>query len=239
MNIMYYLKPLSVVLAFVAGLLFMYEWKGPGSAMTLVAVPISFKGQQVDKIKIEEHDLSDEKIVLINEQLSTIQFQYTQLTERMSTLVKDTKSLENKLKMLLAAKDSSDVPLSDSNTLIDISQLPSAQERAETMVSGFESILKDEDVDSAWSVSAESEISGIISSDTLNGSELVYAECGSNLCRTEILHSGASQADEFTMQFGPMLGWDSDSFVQLINESDGSVRTILYISRDNYELPNF
>lgn len=230
-----YSSLLIVVVLAVTGWILVEQWQDPGEASVVVApgssvLPMETKAENI---------IYDERIKRINEQLLALQSQQTQLIERMSGMVDAANKLGKKLDTVLAANDKGE--LQEEKKLINDVLLPTEQAYAESVISSFNDILSDEDIDSAWSVSAESQISDVFSADVLSGSELINAECGSNLCRTEIRHNGNGLQDveNFQIHFGTRLGWDFDSYTEVINDPDGTIRTIMYISRDKHMLPGF
>jgi len=103
-----------------------------------------------------------------------------------------------------------------------------------------------EPVDNAGATTAVEEISAAVQQvfDTLgreayDDSALEEAACVKTFCRLEFQHRNPAAMQEFIRQFPRHLGWQTDGHVDVIHNQDGSVSTVVYLSRDGYSLPPY
>lgn len=119
-----------------------------------------------------------------------------------------------------------------------------AQEEGRT--GEVESQFASEAVDKEWAATAVEEISAAVGKvvDTLDpeaydGLALQGSACAKTLCRLEFQHRNEHVMRGFIRQLPRHLGWQTDGHIHVINNHDGSVSAVVYLSRDGYSLPTY
>jgi len=104
--------------------------------------------------------------------------------------------------------------------------------------------LANEAVDHAWATTAVEEIAAAVQQvfETLaegvsDGAAFADSVCAQTFCRLELTHRDHVAMQEFIRQFPRHLGWQTDGHVDVMQNDDGSVRAVVYLSRDGYSLP--
>jgi hypothetical protein len=108
------------------------------------------------------------------------------------------------------------------------------QEQGEVLETGF----RQQTTDPNWSTKAKSLIQGALASDKVASKDIIDIECRASMCRVELANDGNNKAPkiaEFPMKISEEL---PNIMVNQTNESDGTSTTILYLSRDDFILPN-
>ena len=108
------------------------------------------------------------------------------------------------------------------------------QKQGEALEAGFRQQTTDPD----WSIKAKSLIQDALASDKVESKDIVDVECRASMCRVELANDANSKAPriaEFPMKISEEL---PNILVNQTNESDGSTTTVLYLSKDDFVLPN-
>jgi hypothetical protein len=59
------------------------------------------------------------------------------------------------------------------------------------------------------------------------------------MCRVEILQEPGVQMDELLFLEEPLVPWDHRAQEASIENEDGSMTTVMYISREGHEMPSY
>jgi hypothetical protein len=108
------------------------------------------------------------------------------------------------------------------------------REQGEVLETGF----RQQTTDPNWSVKAKKLVQDALASDKVALKDIIDLECRATMCRVELANDGNSQAPkiaEFPMKISEEL---PNIRVNQTNESDGSTTTVLYLSKDDFVLPN-
>lgn len=109
------------------------------------------------------------------------------------------------------------------------------QERTQLLVSALEGAMQSEPADLTWSASAAAELSRSVTDPKTQVGEL---RCASTLCRLDVTHGSPEAEQAFFMQFTQINAFqNSEGFVQRQERADGSLATVMYITRAGYPLP--
>lgn len=95
-----------------------------------------------------------------------------------------------------------------------------------------------EAADASWSTAAAQEIARDLRGPGLENSQLGDVRCRATLCRIEVSHSSMEAEQKFIGRIGELEAFrNSEGFVQRAPRSDGSVTTMMFVSRSGYRLP--
>lgn len=114
-------------------------------------------------------------------------------------------------------------------------------EREQRQLAQLEAVFDREPEDGAWSRHATVQIANAAEQITYGSVErsvaLVDARCRASLCRLELTGSDAHALNGFSVALPSQLGWQGSMKQTLVSEPDGSLTSILYVSRDGQDLP--
>jgi len=113
------------------------------------------------------------------------------------------------------------------------------QERTATTINALENSMIGEPVDPSWAGYAESEVSHALQdSPDLSATQLTAMNCQSTLCRIDARHHDSAAEMGFLMQLGQLESFrDGQAFSQRMENDDGSIDTVIFVSRTGYTLP--
>lgn len=109
--------------------------------------------------------------------------------------------------------------------------------KLDQMVSNMEENFRTEPNDSEWSEQALTVIEEQFAESLAEHSLLVDSDCRRSFCRLEVSFSEPENIDDLIENLSEGLGWNTDMHIKIIEESDNEVRTVVFLSRDGYELP--
>jgi hypothetical protein len=96
-----------------------------------------------------------------------------------------------------------------------------------------------EAADANWSAAAAQEISRDLRSQGLEDTQLGDVRCRATLCRIEASHSSMEAEQKFIGRIGELEAFrNSEGFVQHVPRSDGSIATMVFVSRAGHRLPS-
>jgi hypothetical protein len=119
-------------------------------------------------------------------------------------------------------------------TEIRVKEEERLQKQGEALEAGFRQQTTDPD----WSTKAKGLIQEALASDKVDSKNIIDVECRTSMCRVELANdtnSNAPRIAEFPMKISEEL---PNILVNQTNESDGSTTTVLYLSKDDFVLPN-
>ena len=108
------------------------------------------------------------------------------------------------------------------------------QKQGEVLEVGFRQQI----IDPEWSANAKNLVQEALISDKVAAKDIIDVECRATMCRVELANDANHQAPriaEFPMKISEEL---PNILVNQSNESDGSTTTVLYLSKDDFVLPN-
>lgn len=165
------------------------------------------------------------------------------LRKAVSLLMSRVASLETRLQVQQTAQ-LSDMSVADQTISLpenepdEIVLAEREQEQWENYLDFVETGLQQERVDRQWSSMANTEIENVLLNDELGDLSVNDIECRTTLCRIEIVHENSSSMTLFDVllpqKLAHLLPKSVMSHIQL---EDGSTKTVIYLSRDGYELP--
>ncbi|MEQ1484830.1 hypothetical protein [Methyloglobulus sp.] len=165
----------------------------------------------------------------------------TALGKEVSQLRADLTSLRAELQtkhlaQVSSAKVSEQDAATDAQALTEIrvKEEERLQKQGEALEAGFRQQTTDPD----WSTKAKGLIQQALASDKVDSKNIIDVECRTSMCRVELANdtnSNAPRIAEFPMKISEEL---PNILVNQTDESDGSTTTILYLSKDDFVLPN-
>jgi hypothetical protein len=137
----------------------------------------------------------------------------------------------------LALDDNADVTETAPETPADLAQ--KQEQRHSEQMQVIERSFQLESIDTKWSTATTDLIGQVLGRDELKQTQVVGMECRSTLCRLEIMHPDRDAAGKFEFLFPiqvagalPQMSYDHQQF------DDGSIRTVIYMARASYALPD-
>lgn len=120
----------------------------------------------------------------------------------------------------------------------------SEEEREQIRLAQLDREFAQQKTDLEWSQEAASQIVSTVEK-VLNerrpagggGTSLVDANCRATLCRIELVGENLEAVNNFSQSFPLQLGWQASTIQIIAHEPDGSVRSIIYVSKDGHDLP--
>lgn len=117
-------------------------------------------------------------------------------------------------------------------------------EREQIRLAQLDGEFSQQQTDHEWSQEAASQIVSAVEK-VLNeqgpaaggGTSLIDANCRATLCRIELVGENVEAVNSFTQNFPFQLGWQASTNQHIVHEPDGSVRSIIYVSKDGHDLP--
>jgi hypothetical protein len=180
---------------------------------------------------------ADARLAWIEAQLGQlrqqVQTQQAHMQQQREELQRLTSTLEQKAAPRLA--DSSDAIETEPASETDWQQMHMAQ---------FEAALMTQSLDDKGSVEAVEQITMAVE-QLLEGlrpeadglTTLWDAECRTTLCRIEFIHDTRQAMENFLHEFPQRLGWQAGAHYDVVSNADGSLTTVMYLSRSGHALP--
>ncbi len=110
------------------------------------------------------------------------------------------------------------------------------QEQMRQAMATLSEQLMAEDVDEVWSVEAMDRITQISESSDNDGSTLNYVDCRHTMCKLEATHRDLDALNTFSRSLPMALKWNSTLTMHVEDRPDGSKTSMVFISRDGYDL---
>ncbi|MET0987525.1 MAG: hypothetical protein ABW034_19190 [Steroidobacteraceae bacterium] len=113
------------------------------------------------------------------------------------------------------------------------------RERTTQITAFLESNFVAETKDPTWSLQAERQLSDTFNSDEIAaGSQLQQLSCQATLCRIESHHNDPAAERAFLTRVGRLNTFgDAEAFSERIEQADGSIEAVTYVSRNGHPLP--
>lgn len=105
-------------------------------------------------------------------------------------------------------------------------------------VSFFDETLEKQKEDKDWSSSVLSTIQKDIEQNKIPGTQLADVDCKTTFCRIEFNHVDSNANEIFNENYIFETSGNYSSYFDLIHLPNGSITTIMYMSRDGYDLPS-
>ena len=123
-------------------------------------------------------------------------------------------------------------------------QALSEQRRLESSLSELEAVFASQAEDPRWSRTAEGQIAAAVGQvseesgkDIGELPQLQDADCRTSLCRLALTHTDEAAVERFMQAFPHRLSWrQAHGRVQLVHNADGSVSSVVYLSREGHSL---
>ena len=123
-------------------------------------------------------------------------------------------------------------------------QALSEQKRLERSLVELEAAFASQAEDPRWSRTAEGQIAAAVGQiskasgkDLGELPQLQDADCRTTLCRLALTHTDEVAAERFMQEFPHRLSWrQAHGRVQLVHNADGSVGSVVYLSREGHSL---
>lgn len=163
-----------------------------------------------------------------------VQIQQARMQQQQEELQRLTSTLAQKAAPRLL--DASDEVETEPASEIDWQQVHMAQ---------FEAALTAQSLDEKGGVEAVEQITTAMEQlleglrpDADGLTTLWDAECRTTLCRVELLHDTHQAMENFLHEFPQRLGWQGSAHYDVVSNADGSLSTVMYLSRNGHALPD-
>ena len=168
-----------------------------------------------------------DSLTALGKEVSQLRAELTSLRAELQT---------NHLAQVSSAKVSEQDAAKEAHALTEIrvKEEERLQKQGEALEAGFRQQTTDPD----WSTKAKGLIQEALASDKVDSKNIIDVECRTSMCRVELANDSNSNAPriaEFPMKISEEL---PNILVNQTNESDGSTTTVLYLSKDDFVLPN-
>jgi hypothetical protein len=213
------------------------EWVSPGFQEGL----LSDHGSDVNsEEKVALGDTSP-KLLGDNLPLQRLEKRLSQLQQQLQDQQQMLRQQQNEIAQLtraLAMGKPSDTEDTENTDL----PVQSQEEWEQMRLAQLDEEFSQEKTDVEWSQEAAGQIVKV-ADKVLNahgpggGASLVDANCRATLCRIELMGESIEAINHFAQMFPLELGWQGSMHQTVVHEPDGSVRTIMYVSKDGHELP--
>jgi len=151
--------------------------------------------------------------------------------------------LENRLKLLELqaqhpAPSGSAAPVAERDDTPGAGALPPKDPwvTANNRAKAYEAVLRAESVDREWSAAMQTRLQEFFRSDMAVGSSMQHVECRSTMCRIEIASQSKTARETFMQGVSSMSPPNSQGFAHI--DTDESLEFVVYITRDNHQLPS-
>ncbi len=101
----------------------------------------------------------------------------------------------------------------------------------------LDSTFANQVVDEQWSNTAIDNASEVLDKVIPAGVNITQLDCKSTFCKIDVDHENGADIENYLEKFMFELGWETSSYIQSIDNQDGSKTTQVYLSRDGYSLP--
>jgi TolA-binding protein len=105
-------------------------------------------------------------------------------------------------------------------------------------IAKMDAVFYDQEADQTWDDIAREQIYNNYISARPSGVQLQDLSCTGALCRMEILQEADFELSELSSGDEPLVPWDHRARAASIQNPDGSTTTVMYISRQGYNLPD-
>lgn len=147
--------------------------------------------------------------------------------------------VQNLQREIEAIKRQSGSPQADTEQISMADQEAVERERTTQTTAFLESNFVAETKDPTWSLQAERQLADTFNSDEIAaGSRLQQLACQATLCRIESHHNDPAAERAFLTRVGRLNAFgDAEAFSERIEQADGSIEAVTYVSRNGHRLP--
>jgi hypothetical protein len=126
----------------------------------------------------------------------------------------------------------------DATNLAQRAEVPAAS-AAEQVGRLLEERFAAQAADATWATAAAQEISRGLRAPGLESTQLGDVHCRATLCRIEASHSSMEAEQKFIGRISELEAFrNSEGFVQRVSHGDGSITTMIFVSRPGHRLPS-
>lgn len=180
----------------------------------------------------------EQKIDSMNKQINDIQSLYQAMSKKQNEILEKVDKLASVKNLYENLSQAPQVPSSNeelkskeflhgksSNKELDTDQ------NQDKELNRLESEIATQDIDMAWSSTAENQILRGFSERFPEGSNMVAVNCRTTLCRIQVVHDSQEAKEHFIEQFPDTIPWDHEGFFYN-TEDNGVVSSVAYITRE-------
>lgn len=191
----------------------------------------------VQEDESQDTDPHIEVIEILNQELIVLRQDQNKILETVNALVNKFENLEENIaeQQYLTSLGKTSVVQNDDEEYSVMKK--SEEEIIQIRTENYESNLASQEIDSIWREEAHEKIESMIENQLVADSSIVSVDCRSSLCKLDLAHANEAAVDNFLEEFPDHMAWNNESFIETEHQSDGSIRTMIYFSRDGSSLP--
>ena len=187
---------------------------------------------RLNVIKIEDDDIQN-NVDNLNQEIIVLRQDQQKIFEKMDDLIGEIKRLDEQQSYSSSVQEnrlSSDEKVYASEKEIN--------EMNQIRNESYQTNLIGQEVDSVWSELAHEKVNSLISKESFIDSSVVSIDCRDTLCQLDVSHGDQSAMENFIEEIPAHMAWNNESFIETVEQADGSVVTKIYFSRDGHSLPS-
>lgn len=182
---------------------------------------------------VKNNDQALQNIEILNQQINGLQQKQKELFEKIDGLVEVFKDFDEKQN-----KESSGQLNFEPNEEKYDMYYRSDEEIIQNRNESYQMDMANQEIDGAWREHAHGKVESMFDDESFSDSSIVSVDCRSTLCELDLSHENESAAENFMEEFPAHMAWNNESFIETKKQSDGSIRTKIYFSRDGQALPS-
>ncbi len=186
----------------------------------------------MQEVESQDADPYTEVIEILNQELIVLRQDQNKMLETINLLVNKFENLVEQ--QYLTSLGQASVVQNDDEEYSAIKK--SEEEIIQIRIESYESNLASQEIDSIWREQAHEKIESMIENQLVADSSIVSVDCRSSLCKLDLAHANEVAVDTFLEEFPAYMAWNNESFIKTEYQSDGSIRTMIYFSRDGSSL---
>ena len=187
-----------------------------------------FMDSDISKLQKSLENLMTTQIGTLNREIASFSKKQQQLTHQINDINQKLMSLDHGNPSMIE------------HPMMDLTEDEIIAEEEERLTQAFISLgnkFTAEPVDETWVVEAETQLIAKIESLDLQESNLLTAECHTTFCRIKLNHKDRAAMEKLFDGLLTNLGWNTDIQMMVTHDSVDSIETTLFMSRDDYPLP--
>ncbi len=110
------------------------------------------------------------------------------------------------------------------------------QEQRRQAMATLEQQFSAEELDETWSAQAMEQITQVSELPEVEGTTLSHLECRSTMCQLQTNHKDQQALNEYAQVLSMTLQWDNTLTMRVVDNADGTKTSMMFISRDGYDL---
>lgn len=187
-----------------------------------------FMNSDISRLQKSLETLMTTQIGTLNREIASFSKKQQQLTHQINDINQKLMSLDHANPSMLE------------QPMMNLTEDEIIAEQEERLTQAFTSLgdkFTAEPVDETWVAEAEMQLIEKIESLDLQESNLLTAECHTTFCRIKLNHKDRAAMEILFDGLLTNLGWNTDSQMMVTHDSNDSIETTLFMSRDGYPLP--